>query len=258
MGELFRAHEAAHQFWGVMVGSASYRDAWLGEAFAEYSGMMFVESTMKDGPRFLEEIIHAYNDEQNGSIKSGFSKFTRMDVNLANRAYGDRTGPIGHGWRADTGEVPTAYGSQVYGKGALVLHMLRGMLRDQTGGDQAFLDVLRDFLHTYRGQGAVYRRLRGGARPPRPRRLVLVLRRVGGRHGDPHLSIELRPRGVAERRREIRGHAQGQPERRPRRLQDVRAGRDRVRRRPHRAPPGDGGSIRAELSAGASPPDRRA
>ncbi|HEX4498539.1 MAG TPA: M1 family aminopeptidase [Thermoanaerobaculia bacterium] len=152
VGELFRAHEAAHQFWGVMVGSATYRDAWLGEAFAEYSGMMFVEQTMKDGPHFMEEIIHAYNDEQNGSIKSGFSKFTRMDVNKANLLHGDRIGPIGHGWRADTGEVPTAYGSQVYGKGALVLHMLRGMLRDQTGSDQAFIDVLRDFLHTYRGQ----------------------------------------------------------------------------------------------------------
>jgi hypothetical protein len=152
VGELFRAHEAAHQFWGVMVGSATYRDAWLGEAFAEYSGMMFVEQAMKDGPHFMDEIIHAYNDEQNGSIKSGFSKFTRMDVNKANLLHGDRIGPIGHGWRADTGEVPTAYGSQVYGKGALVLHMLRGMLRDQTGSDQAFIEVLRDFLHTYRGQ----------------------------------------------------------------------------------------------------------
>ena len=151
-GGAVRAHEAAHQFWGVLVGAASYRDAWLGEAFAEYSGMMFVEATMKDGPRYLQEIIRAYNDEQNGSIKSGFSKFTRMDVNKANSLHGDRSGPIGHGWRADTGELPTAYSSQVYGKGALVLHMLRGMLRDQTGSDQAFLDVLRDFLHTYQGK----------------------------------------------------------------------------------------------------------
>ena len=152
VGELFRAHEAAHQFWGVMVGSASYRDAWLGEAFAEYSGMMFVEATMKNGPGYLQEIIRAYNDEQNGSIKSGFSKFTRLDVNKANLLHGDRGGPIGHGWRADTGELPTAYGSQVYGKGALVLHMLRGMLRDQTGSDQAFIDTLRDFVHTYQGK----------------------------------------------------------------------------------------------------------
>jgi hypothetical protein len=151
LGELFRAHEAAHQFWGVLVGGASYRDAWLGEAFAEYSAMMFVEATVKNGPDLFREILRAYNDEQNGSIKSGFSKFTRMGVNRMNRLHGDRIGPIGHGWRADTGEVPTAYGSQVYGRGALVLHMLRGMLRDATGSDQAFLDVLRDFLHTYRG-----------------------------------------------------------------------------------------------------------
>ncbi|HEY3566444.1 MAG TPA: M1 family aminopeptidase [Thermoanaerobaculia bacterium] len=152
VGELFRAHEAAHQFWGVLVGAATYRDAWLGEAFAEYSGMMFVEATMKEGPRYLQEIIRAYNDEQNGSIKSGFSKFTRLDVNKQRSLHGDRSGPIGHGWRADTGELPTAYSSEVYGKGALVLHMLRGMLRDQTGSDQAFVDVLRDFIHTYRGQ----------------------------------------------------------------------------------------------------------
>ncbi len=150
-GELFRAHEAGHQFWGVLVGAQTYRDAWLGEAFAEYSGMMFVEATLKNGPALFNEILRAYNDEQNGSIKSGFSKFTRMGVNLQNRAYGDRTGPIGHGWRANTGEVPTAYSSQVYGKGALVLHMLRGMLRDETGSDQAFTDILRDFVRTHRG-----------------------------------------------------------------------------------------------------------
>jgi hypothetical protein len=151
LGELFRAHEAAHQFWGVLVGGATYRDAWLGEAFAEYSAMMYVEATLKNGPALFQEILRAYNDELNGSIKSGFSKFSRMAVNLRNRAYSDRIGPIGHGWRADTGELPTAYSSQVYAKGALVLHMLRGLLRDQTGSDQAFLDVLRDFLRTHRG-----------------------------------------------------------------------------------------------------------
>ncbi|HKI03333.1 MAG TPA: M1 family aminopeptidase [Thermoanaerobaculia bacterium] len=150
-GELFRAHEAGHQFWGVLVGAASYRDAWLGEAFAEYSGMMFVQATMKNGQGIFDEILRAYNDELNGSIKSGFSKFSRMNVNLLNRSYGDRIGPIGHGWRANTGEVPSAYSSQVYAKGALVLHMLRGLLRDETGGDQAFTDVLSDFVRTHRG-----------------------------------------------------------------------------------------------------------
>jgi peptidase M1-like protein len=153
-GELFRGHEAGHQFWGVLVGAASYRDAWLGEAFAEYSAMMFVEATMKDGPRIFQEIVRTSQDELNGSIKSGFSKFARMRVNLLNRAHGERIGPIGHGWRANTGELPSAYSSQVYAKGALVLHMLRGMLRDETGSDQAFIAVLRDFVRTHRGSHA--------------------------------------------------------------------------------------------------------
>ena len=90
-------------------------------------------------------------------------------MNLLNRAYGNRIGPIGHGWRAGTGEVPTAYGSQVYAKGALVLHMLRGLLRDSTKSDQTFVDVLRDFAATYKGsfastkdfQAAVARRAPG-------------------------------------------------------------------------------------------------
>jgi hypothetical protein len=168
--ELFRGHEAAHQFWGVLVGAASYRDAWLGEAFAEYSAMMFVEATMgEDGPRYFQEILRASQDELTGSIKTGFSKFARMRVSLRNRAHGERIGPIGHGWRANTGEVPSAYSSQVYAKGALVLHMLRGMLRDETGGDEAFIDVLRDFVRTHRGgyastkdfEAAVARRVPG-------------------------------------------------------------------------------------------------
>lgn len=168
-GELFRGHEAAHQWWGVQVGAASYRDAWLGEAFAEYSSMMFVEAKVKDGPKLFQEIIRAYDDELNGSLQSSFSKFSRPSINLLNRAHGNRIGPIGLGWRANTGEVPTAYSSQVYAKGALVLHMLRGLLRDETRNDQAFVDVLRDFLAKHQGgfvstkdfQAAVGRRAPG-------------------------------------------------------------------------------------------------
>jgi len=149
--ELFRGHEAGHQLWGVQVGAATYRDAWLGEAFAEYSAMMFVEAKVQNGPNLFQEIIRAYDDELNGSLQSGFSKFTRPYVNRLNRTHGSRLGPIGHGWRANTGELPTAYSSQVYAKGALVLHMLRGMLRDQTHSDQTFVDVMRDFLATHKG-----------------------------------------------------------------------------------------------------------
>ncbi|HKV08601.1 MAG TPA: M1 family aminopeptidase, partial [Thermoanaerobaculia bacterium] len=153
-GELFRGHEAAHQWWGVMVGAASYRDAWLNEAFAEYSGMMFVEASMKNGPALFQEIVTASAEEVTGSIKGGFSKFARPGVGQMNRMFGNRIGPIGHGWRANTGELPTAYGSQVYGKGALVLHMLRGLLRDMTGEDQIFTAIFRDFIQSHRGGAA--------------------------------------------------------------------------------------------------------
>lgn len=150
-GELFRAHEVAHQWWGHLVGSATYRDAWLGESFAEYSAMMYVEAAMKDDGKTFQKILRADADELTGSIQSGFSEFSNPAVNLLNRAKGDRIGPIGFGWRASTGEVPSAYSSLLYSKGPLVLHMLRVLLRDQTGTDQTFQDVLRDFARTWRG-----------------------------------------------------------------------------------------------------------
>lgn len=151
LAELFRGHEAAHQWWGHKVGAATYRDSWLEEAFAEYSAMLFVEAAAQDGPRLFQEILRSYHDELTGSIKSGFSKFSRMDVNLANRAHGNRIGPIGQGWRANTGEVPSAYSSQVYGRGTLVLHMLRRLLREATGKDDALVQVMGDFLRRHQG-----------------------------------------------------------------------------------------------------------
>ena len=150
-GEMFRAHEVAHQWWGHLVGPATYRDAWLSESLAEYSAMMFVEATMKDGGKIFREILRADSDEITGSIQSGYSEFSNPAINLLNRSKGDRIGPIGLGWRASPGEVPTAYASLVYSKGPLVLHMLRSLLRDTTGSDQAFTDILRDFARTWRG-----------------------------------------------------------------------------------------------------------
>ena len=37
----FIAHETAHQWWGNIVAWRSYRDQWLSEGFAEYSGMLY-------------------------------------------------------------------------------------------------------------------------------------------------------------------------------------------------------------------------
>ena len=56
-------HEISHQWWGHMVGWASYHDQWLSEGFAEFSAGLFVEATSKAGEvdkfwdRLRDEIV---------------------------------------------------------------------------------------------------------------------------------------------------------------------------------------------------------
>jgi hypothetical protein len=150
-GELFRAHEVAHQWWGHRVGWASYRDQWLSEGFAEYSAMLFVQATLEHGERYFRQIIAAFTDELNGSLESAFSQFARPGRAHLNRRAAERIGPIGHGRRCAVGEAPGAYQSQVYVKGALVLHMLRELTGAMTGSDDAFLTILRTFISRFDG-----------------------------------------------------------------------------------------------------------
>ena len=46
-------HEVAHQWWGQGVGFKNYHDQWLSEGLAQYSAVMFVESTRPDLTRSL-------------------------------------------------------------------------------------------------------------------------------------------------------------------------------------------------------------
>jgi len=152
--ELFRAHEVAHEWWGHKVGWKTYRDQWLSESLAEYSSMMFVQSTVKGGDKYYDEIVNTYDSIVQGNLGGGFSKFNRpwlIEMNPNARA---RIGPIGVGYRAGTGEVPAGYEIQAYYKGPLVLHMLRTLLRFKTGNDDLFLKILRDFVKQYSGKDA--------------------------------------------------------------------------------------------------------
>ena len=49
----FIAHETAHQWWGNIVAWRSYRDQWLSEGFAEYSGVLYTGSSAKPRSRLL-------------------------------------------------------------------------------------------------------------------------------------------------------------------------------------------------------------
>lgn len=150
--ELFRGHEAAHEWFGHRVGWKSYRDQWLSESLAEYASMLFVQSTVKDGPKHFDEILDVYDSILKGSINSAFSKYMRpwlLDVRANARK---RVGPIGIGQRASTGDYPIGYEVQAYVKGPLVIHMLRTMLREKTHSDEVFLKILHDFVHDYSGK----------------------------------------------------------------------------------------------------------
>ena len=46
--EVFRAHEVAHQWWGIGVDFASYHDQWLSEGFATFSGLWYLQHLRGD------------------------------------------------------------------------------------------------------------------------------------------------------------------------------------------------------------------
>jgi hypothetical protein len=136
----FIAHETAHQWWGGVVAWRSYRDQWLSEGFAEYSGALYTG---------VRESADARNDlinEMRRSLReppatpTGPGKGRLADV-----------GPIILGHRLSTRKTGGAYETLIYNKGALVLRMLHFLLSDpSTGDDKAFFTMMSDFVERHR------------------------------------------------------------------------------------------------------------
>jgi len=131
--ERFRAHEIAHQWWGIGVEPATYRDWWLSEGFAEFSGLWYMQMALLNNDNYFRQL-----------------RESRQEI----RRRREQTAPIGLGLRA--AENPTGqYALTVYRKGAWVLHMLRNLMLDyRTMSDDAFDRMLQDFYRTYRGRRA--------------------------------------------------------------------------------------------------------
>jgi aminopeptidase N len=138
---VFRAHEIAHQWWGVDVDFATYRDQWLSEGFAQYSALWYMQAGRKDNHSYFA-VLDQWADEilaQKGKRPSGAPPL----------------GPVWLGGRAATVEAPSDYELAVYKKGAWVLHMLRNMLLDmKTMDDERFASLMRDFYARYAGGSA--------------------------------------------------------------------------------------------------------
>ncbi len=135
---VFRAHETAHQWWGVGVGYETYHDQWLSEGLAEYGALMYLQA-VAGNDKFLDRIIDYRNDI--------FSARQHLFGS------GAEAGPVALGYRTSSTETPGDYDLIIYKKAALVMHMLRNLLIDlRTMKEDTFLAMLKEFYGANRGR----------------------------------------------------------------------------------------------------------
>jgi aminopeptidase N len=120
-------HEIAHQWFGNAVTESDWDDVWLSEGFATYLTHLFVEhaegrDAFVAGLRADRDAIRAF-DQKNPDYR------------------------IVHENLSDMRQVTTGPGT--YKKGALTLHMLRGVV-----GDEAFWSGLREYYRLHRDKNA--------------------------------------------------------------------------------------------------------
>jgi Peptidase family M1 domain len=138
--EIVPYHEVAHQWWGNEVGIASYRDAWLFEAMANYQALLYADSK-KPSDHLLDHWL----------VRLRTALLTkRPDQEEAP----EQAGPLTLGYRLSSSKTPGAYDAVVYGKGTWVMHMLRMMLRDPAAKDPdaRFTELLHRLLEQHRYQ----------------------------------------------------------------------------------------------------------
>jgi len=137
----FRAHEVAHQWWGISVGFHSYHDQWLSEGFAEYSSYWFTQLRLKNNKKFFDLLT--------GARKRIFQARKYL------LSSGQKTGPISLGYRNETSATKGDYFRIVYGKGAWVLHMIRNMMLDsKTMDEKPFMRMMKEFYSEFRDSAA--------------------------------------------------------------------------------------------------------
>lgn len=137
----FRAHEVAHQWWGVGMVPATYHDAWLSEAFAEFSALWFVQFAARDNRRYFGT-LEDWRKRIVGNRKFVFGS-------------GQQANPIWLGPRTESSATEGDYDLVIYEKGAWVLHMLRNLMLDlDTMNEERFNGLLREFFQAHRGGDA--------------------------------------------------------------------------------------------------------
>ena len=135
--EIMPFHEVAHQWWGNVTVSASYRDVWIQEGMANYLSLLYADSR-KSGGR-MDTWLDRYRTELIARVPA-----TGQTV--------EESGPLTLGYRLESSKNPNAYNTVIYGKGTWVMHMIRELLRDPAAKDPdaRFHELLRSILTQYR------------------------------------------------------------------------------------------------------------
>ena len=146
--ELFRAHEVAHQWWGVAVGWTDYRDQWMSEGFANYAAALYTLHGLDEPDQFLD-MLDAWRLDVlgQGRIGQGIG-LAHYGVNpeTLRRSDGHDSGALAVGYRLNSAKTPFDFRILAYEKGAYILHMLRSMLLDPaTGSDERFRELMRSY-----------------------------------------------------------------------------------------------------------------
>ena len=133
-------HEVAHQWFGHAVGWASYHDQWLSEGFAEFAAGLFLQQAM--GPKWQKDYIAFWERQRKRILEQNNFGVSPNDA-----------GPLWLGLRLISPRSRSAYQGDTYSKGAYILLMLRSMMYEDQGAgnrDQAFIDMMHDFVESHR------------------------------------------------------------------------------------------------------------
>ena len=161
------AHEVAHQWWAIGVGSDSAQAPWLDESLTNYSSMIYWKD--RYGKARAQQMSDAH-------LKSSYA-FARM-LGAADARVDVKSAAYANGLQ---------YGAVVYGKGALFYGALRKLV-----GEEKFFAALREYYARFNGKIADRNSLRDIFKTQSPEKAALIealyVRWIESAHGDADIT----------------------------------------------------------------------